>query len=163
MLGAGQPAGLGRRLGQEFTRLFRGIQEGHGPPPPYVSLYRGQSVGRDLTLTVLNRYRAAGFGEVEPSVGPQDHLGAKQRFLALLALREAEAWGGGDTDPALARIGQQQGFMDAHLMTWLPAYVARIEAGAREPFYAAAARLTLAFAAEARSDLDLVEAGLETA
>ena len=27
-------------LRKEFTRLFRGIQEGYGPPPPYESRYR---------------------------------------------------------------------------------------------------------------------------
>ena len=96
-------------------------------------------------------------------MGPQDHLGAKQRFLALLALREAEAWGAGDTDPALARIGQTAGIHRCPPNDLVARLVARIEAGAREPFYAAAARLTLAYAAEARSDLDLVEAGLETA
>lgn len=157
------PEDLGRRLAPEFTRLLRGTQEGSGPPPPYESLYRGQSVGGDLTLAVLNRYRAAGFGEVEPSVGPQDHLGAELRFLALLALREGEAWGAGDADSALTRIVQQQGFLDTHLLTWLPAYAARIEAESREPCYAAAARLTLAFAQEARTDLDLIEAELEAA
>lgn len=157
------PEDLGRRLAPEFTRLLRGIQEGSGPPPPYESLYRGQSVGGDLTLAVLNRYRAAGFGEVEPSVGPQDHLGAELRFLALLALGEGEAWGSGETEVALTRIVQQQGFLDAHLLTWLPTYAARLEAEAREVFYGAAARLTLAFARETRADLDLIEADLEAA
>ena len=157
------PEALSTRLAPEFTQLLRGIREGLGPPPPYESLYRGHSVGGDLTLAVLKRYRAAGFGEVEPDVGPQDHLGAELRFLALLALREADAWGAADRDAALGRTAQQQDFLDTHLLAWLPAYTARIEAESREPFYTAAARLTQAFAREARADLDLVEAELEPA
>lgn len=157
------PEDLSKQLAPEFTRLLRGIQEGLGPPPPYESLYRGQSVGGDLTLAVRKRYRAAGFGDVEPDAGPQDHLGAELRFLALLALREGEAWGAAEMDSALDRIAQQQGFLDTHLLAWLPAYAARIEAESREPFYTTATRLTLAFAREARVDLDLVEAELEAA
>jgi TorA maturation chaperone TorD len=157
-LASAPPTDLSRRLRVEFTRLFRGIQEGQGPPPPYESLYRGQSVGGDLTLSVRNRYRAAGFNEIEPSVGPQDHLGAELRFLALLALREAQAWECADSDAAQARIVQQQGFLETHLLTWLPDYVVRIQTESPEPFYSAAAGLTLAFAADARADLDLIDA-----
>jgi TorA maturation chaperone TorD len=153
---AGSPA-VAQRLCLEYTRLLRGLREGQGPPPPYESVYRGQTPGGDLTLAVRHRYRDAGFGDVGPRVGPQDHVAAELRFLALLALREAQAWDAGDIEPALRRVAQQQGFLDVHLLAWLPTLVARIEAEAREPFYRSAARLTLTFAREARAALDLIE------
>ena len=153
---AGSPA-VTQRLCVEYTRLLRGLREGQGPPPPYESVYRGYTPGGDLTLAVRHRYRDAGFGDVEPRVGPQDHVAAELRFLALLALREGEAWHAGDIEAALRRVAQQQGFLDVHLLAWLPTLVARIEAEAREPFYRSAARLTLTFARECRAALDLID------
>jgi len=155
--------GLSHRLLPEYTRLFRGIQEGLGPPPPFESVYRGEAPGGDLTLEVLAQYEAAGFGPVEPNVGPQDHLGAELRFLALLAFREAEAWNSGDETQALERVAHQGRFLDRHLLVWLPAYTERVARDSREPFYAAAARLTLGHAQRVRVDLDAIEAAATAA
>ncbi len=160
---AGDLAGLSERLLQEYTRLFRGIQDQLGPPPPFESLYRGQALMGDLTLAVMQRYEAAGFAAVEPDAGPQDHLGAELRFLALLCFREAEAWRMGDGEAAYLRIAQQRAFLDEHLLAWLPDYAGRIARESREPFYAAAARLTLDHAEAVRSALDALEDDLQAA
>ena len=159
----GDLAGLSGRLSQEYTRLFRGIQDQLGPPPPFESLYRGQALMGDLTLAVMQRYEAAGFAAVVPEAGPQDHLGAELRFLALLCFREAEAWRAGDGEAAYLRIAQQRAFLDEHLLAWLSDYAGRIARESREPFYAATARLTLDHAEAVRSALDALEDDLQAA
>jgi len=160
---AGDLDGLSGRLLMEYTRLFRGIQDQLGPPPPFESIYRGQDLMGDLTLAVLHRYQAAGFAEIEPEAGPQDHLGAELRFLALLCFREAESWRLGEEDAAQQRIAQACAFLDEHLLVWLPGYAGRIARESREPFYAAAARLTLDHAEVVRAALDALEDDLEAA
>jgi TorA maturation chaperone TorD len=160
---AGDLVALSERLLPEYTRLFRGIQEGLGPPPPFESLYRGELAMGDSALAVLSCYEAAGFGPVAPEAGPQDHLGAELRFLALLCFREAEAWGAGDHEGAQGRIAQQSAFLADHLLVWLPQYAARIARESREPFYAAAARLTLDHAEAVRTDLEAMEDALQAA
>jgi TorA maturation chaperone TorD len=154
---------LSKRLLPEYTRLFRGIQEGLGPPPPFESLYRGETAMGDSALAVQRRYEQAGFGPVAPEAGPQDHLGAELRFQALLCFREAEAWGGRDLEAAQQRIGQQRAFLDEHLLAWLPDYAGRIVRESREPFYAAAVRLTLDHAEAVRAHIDALEDELQAA
>jgi TorA maturation chaperone TorD len=156
-------AALSERLLLEYTRLFRGIQEGLGPPPPFESLYRGEAAVGDSALAVQHRYEQAGFGHVATEAGPQDHLGAELRFLALLCFREAEAWGAGNEEAAQERIAQQRAFLDDHLLAWLPDYAGRIAREGREPFYAAAARLTLDHAEAVRGDLEAIEDDLQAA
>ena len=146
---------LSARLEVEFTRLLRGIQEGYGPPPPYEGLHRGGAAMDDCTLAVMHHYTNAGFADIAPEAGPPDHLATELRFLALLALREAEAHRAGENDVAQERMAQQTDFLDQHLLAWLPHFAARIEAEAQEPFYPAVARLTLAFVQEARGELEL--------
>jgi TorA maturation chaperone TorD len=155
-------AALSERLLPEYTRLFRGIREGLGPPPPFESLCRGEAATGDSALAVQHRYEQAGFGHVAPEAGPQDHLGAELRFLALLCFREAEGWGAGNEEAAQERIAQQRAFLDDHLLAWLPDYAGRIARESREPFYAAA-RLTLEHAEAVRRDLDAIEDDLQAA
>ena len=148
------PEVLQKQLAPEYTRLFRGIKEGIGPPPPYESLYRGGGLMSDATQSVRAHYRAAGFGEIAPEAGPQDHLGAELRFLSMLSYREAEAWEREAEDEALAMHEAQRAFLEQHLMTWLPDYSLRLADESKEPFYRAVAQLTLVFAERIQSDLE---------
>lgn len=154
---------LAQRLNVEYTRLFRGIREGYGLPPPYESLYRGDRLMSDVTLAVRRRYEAAGFGDVEPAAGPPDHLGAELRFLALLCFREMEGWATQDPQGAARTIAHQREFLDQHLLAWLPSYAERIRTESREPFYAAIAGLTRSFSEEYRLALGRPESELEVA
>jgi TorA maturation chaperone TorD len=86
-----EDASLAERLSQEYTRLFRGISAGLGPPPPYESLYRGDRLMGQFAEAVRRHYSAAGFGDLVPPTTLPDHLGTELQFLAMLSLREAEA------------------------------------------------------------------------
>ena len=141
LLGPATAAELAQTLGVEYTRLLRGIREGYGPPPPYESLYREQRLVGEVTLAVLRHYRQAGYGVIEADLGPQDHIAAELRFMALLAHDEAEARQQGRREAALAAHTQQAGFFHRHLLAWVPGHLDVLQGEAREAFYAAAARL----------------------
>ena len=141
-------------LEKEYARLFRGLREGYGPPPPYESVYRENRLVGATTAAVMHHYRRAGFGEIDETAGPQDHLGAELKFMSLLCYREHEAWTSGDTHQARKSIERQQEFLEHHLMAWLPEYGELIAGESRVPFYSAAARLTLETLEPERSLLD---------
>ena len=69
----------------------------------------------------------------------------------------------GEEEAAQQRIAQQRAFLDGILLAWLPRYAGRIARESREPFYAAAARLTLDHAETVRTALDAMEDDLRAA
>jgi TorA maturation chaperone TorD len=140
-------AALAQRLAIEHTRLFLGIREGYGPPPPYESLWReGQMMG-ETTIAVLTAYAEAGF-QPDGRWGPPDHLVEQLRFIATLANGEGDAWGSGQDDDAVWARERQAAFMTRHLHAWMPAYCQALEAQATEPLYQALARVAAEIVAD---------------
>jgi len=150
-------------LQKEYTRLFRGLREGYGPPPPYESVYRENHLVGDTTSDVIHHYRQAGFGDIDETAGPQDHLGVELKFMSLLCYQEHAAWSNAATAEALQHIEQQQAFLDQHLMTWQPAYCERIIRESQAPFYIAVAQLTLETLQPERSLLEEISRELDAA
>ncbi len=128
-------------LGAEYTRLMTGIQEGYGPPPPFESVWREDRLIGESTAAVINTYAQAGFADIDLEAGPQDHIGVELKFLALLALREAEAWQADDTATAHSRLSQQQDFLRQHLAVWAPRWADAIIQQSHEPLFTALAEL----------------------
>lgn len=140
-------------LGAEFTRLMSGVQEGLGPPPPFESVWREDRLIGETTVMVIDSYAKAGFADIAPEAGPQDHLAVELKFMALLALREAEAWRGEDTASAEIRLAQQRAFLEQHLAAWAPRWADRVMGEARMPLFSALAGLTKAGVEHARLEL----------
>lgn len=140
-------------LGTEFTRLMSGVQEGMGPPPPFESVWREDRLIGESTLAVIDAYNQAGFADIAPEAGPQDHIGVELKFMAILALREAEAWGSGNGETAQIRVVQQAAFLQQHLGAWAPRWADAIIQQAREPLYTALAGLLKASLTETQSEL----------
>jgi TorA maturation chaperone TorD len=132
-------AGAADVLGVEYTRLLRGVYAKGPLPPPFESLHLNATDSHEATVRVANDMMVAGFADAAPETGPQDHIGAELRFLALLCYRESEAWSAGDLDAAEATIGREVAFLDEHVMRWVPGYCERLAAESREPFYRAVA------------------------
>lgn len=125
------------RLATEHARLFRGVREGYGPPPPYESLWReGQMMG-DSTIAVATAFLDAGYA-YGGAWGPCDHLAEELRFMAALCMAE-------DAADALER---QAAFVERHLSAWVPTYCHALAEQAHEPLYQALARVTAAVVAE---------------
>jgi TorA maturation chaperone TorD len=140
-------------IGAEYTRLFSGIQEGLGPPPPFESVWREDRLMGEATVAVIEDYAQAGFADIEPEAGPQDHLAVELKFLALLALREAQAWRDGDSAGAENRQARQRDFLEKHLGVWVPPWAETIKTQARLPLFAALAALTQAALEHTRMEL----------
>ncbi len=141
------------RLGVEFTRLFSGMQEGMGPPPPFESVWREDRLIGESTVAVIEAYARAGFADIDPGAGPQDHAAVELKFMALLALREAEARRANETDKARRRLDQQRDFLGRHLTAWAPRWADAIIGQSREPLFAALAGLLKAGLDQAAAEL----------
>jgi TorA maturation chaperone TorD len=150
-------------LGVEFTRLVRGIQEGLGPPPPFESVWRENRLIGESTVAVIDAYAKAGFADIAPEAGPQDHISVELKFIALLALREAEAWQANDAATARQRLIQQHDFLNAHLAAWAPRWADAIIQQAREPLFAALAGLVKAGLGQAAAELGDIPRGAANA
>lgn len=129
-------------LAVDFTKLFRGLKPGYGPPPPYESVYRdeGRVMGAS-TLGVMKKYADAGRG-VGDEYGPPDYIGTELKFMSLLCSREAEAWRKRDRDQALRFLEMEMKFMDEHLRKWIPKFCELMEKEATSDFYRGVSRLT---------------------
>lgn len=140
-------------IGSEFTRLISGIQEGMGPPPPFESVWREDRLIGESTVAVIESYAQAGFADIDPEAGPQDHLAVELKFISLLALREAEARQAGDEAAAHKRLAQQRDFIHRHLAAWAPRWADAIIQQTREPLFAALAGLLKAGLDQAVAEL----------
>jgi putative dimethyl sulfoxide reductase chaperone len=141
-------------LGGEFTRLISGIQEGMGPPPPFESLWREDRLIGESTVAVIETYARAGFADIDPEAGPQDHVSVELKFMALLALREAEARRAADLVGARQRLSQQGDFLNRHLAAWAPRWADAVIQQARLPLFAALAGLLKAGLDQAALELN---------
>jgi len=141
------------QLGVEFTRLFSGVQEGMGPPPPFESVWREDRLIGESTVAVIEAYAQAGFADIDSAAGPQDHIAVELKFIALLALREAEAWQAEDKASAHQRLIQQRDFLNQHLAAWVPRWADAIIEQARAPLFAALAGLLKAGLEQAALEL----------
>lgn len=125
---------LTQQLAIEYTRLFAGLHR-NNTPPPFESLYRGDTLMGEVTLAVMDSYRQAGYGTIEADVGPQDHIVAELRFMAMLFYKELEALNLNDSDTAKTIQQQQQHFLNEHLLQWVPQYCQLIKKESSEKFY----------------------------
>jgi TorA maturation chaperone TorD len=85
-------------------------------------------------------YQSAGLAAANWRVKPDDHLVLQLQYLARRLRRGASA-----------DFSGLAGFMDAHLLRWLPDFAARVAARTALPFYAGLGQLTLAWCESLRS------------
>lgn len=141
-------------LAVEHARLFAGLGESYGPAPPFESVNAGIPAQGDAIPSMVDAYRAAGFDRIDVPAVPQDHIAVELRFMALLAAQESAVRDANDIGSVRALLTQQQQFLAHHLLSWAPIYCERIAGEAREPFFAAVARLTVEVLALDRDNLD---------
>lgn len=131
-------------LHSEHLRLFGGVREGYGPPPPFESLHReGRLLGRS-TESVIQHYRNSGFSLADEVAGPEDHLGLELKFLALLCHEESRRWRDGNAVAGRSALAAQQAFIEEHLQAWAPAYCRHVQGESQHPFFQAVTSLTAA-------------------
>ncbi len=150
----GLDAAAWQSLAVEHTRLFAGLTDGSASPPPFETVWRSGIEPGVVLAHVAQTYAGAGFADIDPDAGPQDHLGVELKFMAILALREAEAWQRNDLGGAQLRMRQQRQFLDRHLLDWVPRWVDALVQHTEEKIYLALARLILVGLAEVADDLN---------
>lgn len=143
-------------LAIEFTRLFGGISESYGGPPPFESVARGGNCGGDIALAVVAAYADADIATPLPDASPPDHLAAELRFLAIACHREGEAWQADDTQAALDWLRRERDFLDRHVLRWVPEYCRQAAEMAETPFYRALLALTPRACEFDRADIDAI-------
>lgn len=113
-------------LSGSFTKLFRGMVP--TIPPPYESLYKGESLFGETTCRVLKRYNRYGLKLNEEYKGePPDYLGFELDFMRLLCQREADAWENGDIEILRNLLDAEKSFLEEHLLTWVGRFQEVIE------------------------------------
>jgi len=121
----------------EYTRLFIGPYK--LPCPPWESVYTSPKklMMQEAYDEVRGYYIKAGLTINDEGI-MADHIGAELNFLAVL-LQKA------NSDPEKERYYRDflKGFIDEHIMTWVPQFAQDMEEAADSPLYKALAKTTL--------------------
>ncbi len=121
----------------DFTRLMRGLRRRGGPPPPYESVYRGESGLRGDTARVVSEaYARAGIaiaGEFRSEL--PDHAGIELEFLGMLCELEAQTVRAGDGERAAQLKATRAAFAADHLLRWLPQLRSQVAQSDGRGFY----------------------------
>lgn len=121
-------------LAVDWTRLFRGVAPGYGPPPPYEGVY---ARGDDLQTiqAVAHCYREQGVQPIEEGANRPDYLGLELDFLRFACEQQAEAWERGDPDAADHWQQVEQQFLQEHPGKWAHQYCQAALQQAKTDFY----------------------------
>jgi TorA maturation chaperone TorD len=127
---------IAQSLAVDWTRLFRGVAPGYGPPPPYEGVYMPGNVEASAVLqAVVTDYLKHDVVMFQDSVNRPDYIGLEFDFLALLAEREQAAWESGDTAAAVGKRSGAQEFFDQHAGRWVKLYCDKAIEQAKTDFY----------------------------
>jgi len=134
---------VAQSLAVDWTRLFRGLAPGYGPPPPYEGVYLGGNAEpSEILLAVVNDYLKHGVAMSQDGANRPDYIGLEFDFLAILAEREQAAWDDGDTAAAAGQRRGAQEFFDQHTGRWVKLYCDKAIEQAKTDFYRGLLRLT---------------------
>lgn len=129
-------------LAVEYTRLFGGLKEGYGLPPPLESAASGSLAAPEIPVVLAQRYAEAGFPSIVNGA-PPDHLGTELKFLAVLCYAEMRARESGQTAEAARSMELQRRFLRDHVNRWVPDRWRETASAAKESFYRVAAEIAL--------------------
>ena len=130
-------------LGVDWTRLFRGIRPGYGPPPPYEGIYRDKEANpTDVLQSVMRVYHEHSVDVDEKAANRPDYIGIELDFMRHLNECEAEAWEGGEDRTAHKVHEAGKLFMINHLGRWAWKFCDLAIEEARTDFYRGFIRIT---------------------
>ncbi len=133
-----------------YTRLLLGPAEGYAPPYASIYLEAESRGGKPLLMGA----EAAAVGELYQQAGLEiapgqprlpDHLALELQFMQHLCSCEANALNQQNEQEANRWRAMQQDFLQNHLLSWLPAFVEKVNAVGAHPLYRALVELTLEF------------------
>jgi TorA maturation chaperone TorD len=92
--------------------------------------------------------------DLVPQAASPDHVGSELRVMSILCFSEMQAWRSGDELEARTVLQRELGFLDDHLLPWIPRLCRRLAEVTTHPFCLA---LTAATALGCRQDRDDVD------
>jgi TorA maturation chaperone TorD len=132
-----------QELAVEWTRLFRGVSPGYGPPPPYEGVYnKGAGSPSDVLQAIMQTYHEFGVDVDDKAGNRPDYFGIELDFLRHLNQRESEAWAQGQQQEALRYQAAQSEFLSNHLGRWAEEFSDRALEQTKTDFYRGFIRLT---------------------
>ena len=145
LLGAPSIDSLSVELLKDYTRLFLGVKEDYGPPPPYESVYRGEGMLMGTAAQkVLKMYAKYGFSpRMLARRELPDHVGVELAFMSFLCRLEEGFWKSGMMP--VEYISAERTFLREHVLAWVPQFLVNVEKHARTGFYKKVASITKTF------------------
>jgi putative dimethyl sulfoxide reductase chaperone len=128
-------------LAVDWTRLFRGVRPGYGPPPPYEGVYLGADPLQAIQA-VSSVYRQHGVAPAsDSSANRPDYIGIELDFLRYLCEQQVAAHEKGDEEAIEQWSRAEAAFLQNHLGKWASAYCDRAAQEAATAFYRGTAHL----------------------
>lgn len=135
-------------LAIDYVRVF----VGHGVNAfsaayPFESVHTSERrlLMQEARDEVLAIYRANNLKRGDSWNEGEDHIALELEFMQVMANRTAEALDSGDEDAAIELLKTQYGFLEDHLINWVPMLVSDMEKFAQTDFYRGTGLLTLGF------------------
>jgi TorA maturation chaperone TorD len=94
---------------------------------------------------VVEIYRQAGLQRSEEFNEPEDHLAFELEYMAYEAQNLLSAYQQGDRQATLDAIHRQVDFLEAHLLSWVPAFATDVQRKAKTSFYSGLSQMTAGF------------------
>ena len=139
-------------LAVDWTRLFRGVRPGYGPPPPYEGVYTDGD-GLRAMHAVAHVYHTYGVTPAQGGAGNRpDYLGLELDFLRYACEQQALAYEQGEEEIVERWTEAERAFLTEHTAKWAPAYCERADGEARTGFYKGALHLIKGVLNEARTE-----------
>ncbi|MGK2911808.1 MAG: TorD/DmsD family molecular chaperone [Sphingobium sp.] len=138
-------------LGDDYTRLF--IGPGRLPAAPWESVYasKERAVFQLGTVGVKNWYQRFDLALASEYNEPADHVGLEFGFLAELSQRTIDASEIRDGAEVKRLIDAQRGFLNQHVLRWVPRWADDVVEHARTDLYQGLAWLARGTVLEAGS------------
>jgi TorA maturation chaperone TorD len=143
-------------LGAEYIALL--LSASANPVFPYESVYTSPErlLMQQARDEVLAEYRQEDLARIVEFRQPEDHIAIELEFMAYLCQKTAEAVEAGNSAAAVTYLRKQKGFLDRHLLVWVPQFCEDLVQAATSDFYRGIARITrehLALEGETIDDL----------
>lgn len=119
----------------EYVRMFIGPGAPEVAPYETVFLTGKPMLFQPGALEVREAYRAAGFEPAECRSVPDDFVGIEFDFMAKLACEASRAWSMGDVAKAQGYLAESLGFLDGHVLGWVPEFAERLAEAHGDCFY----------------------------
>jgi TorA maturation chaperone TorD len=137
-----------RELRIDFARCFLGHGvDGFSAAYPYESVYTSEKrlmmqAARDEVLAI---YRAYGIEKTANWKEGEDHLALELEFERILCNKAIQAFLAGNSAEAEELLSAQLGFLENHLIAWVPMLIADMKNYAKTKMYLGLAYLTSGF------------------